>query len=62
MDKHEEELLAKIHESQIRTEERVANMEKRLSDLEATRAKIGWWVIGGVAAAVGGLFSIIPKH
>lgn len=36
-------------------------MDKRITDLENTRARVGWWIIGGVAVAVAGLFTIVPK-
>lgn len=58
---NQSEILREIRDSQIRSEERIINMDKRITDLENTRARIGWWVIGGVAVAVAGLFTIVPK-
>lgn len=58
---NQSEILREIRDSQIRSEERIITMDKRISDLEATRSRIGWWIIGGVAFAVAGLFTVVPK-
>ena len=55
-------ILNDIRESQIRMEEQVKMIDIRLTSLENTRATIGWWIIGGVGAAVAGLFTLGLKH